>query len=130
MVVNATLAAMAKHGTEGKPGSSSVYQVASSAVNPLVFKDLASMLFDHFNHSPYIDSKGRPIHVPKMSLLRSMDDLSSHLWRDAINRSGLTDLTDPNGKLSRKLENICRKSVEQAKYLANIYEPYTFYGGR
>ncbi|PHU22536.1 Fatty acyl-CoA reductase 2 [Capsicum chinense] len=130
MVVNATLAAMAKHGTEGKPGSSSVYQVASSAVNPLVFKDLARMLFEHFNRSPYIDSKGRPIHVPKMSLLRSMEDLSSHLWRDAINRSGLTDLTDPNGKLSRKLENICRKSVEQAKYLANIYEPYTFYGGR
>nr|AHA15849.1 male sterility protein 2 [Petunia x hybrida] len=129
MVVNATLAAMAKHGTEGKPGSS-VYQVASSAVNPLVFKDLARMLFDHFNHSPYIDSKGRPIHVPKMALLRSMEDLSSHLWRDAINRSGLTDLADPNGKLSRKLENICRKSVEQAKYLANIYEPYTFYGGR
>ncbi|KAK6793821.1 hypothetical protein RDI58_007274 [Solanum bulbocastanum] len=130
MVVNATLAAMAKHGTEGKPGSSNVYQVASSAVNPLVFKDLARMLFDHFNRSPYIDSKGRPIHVPKMSLLRSMEDLSSHLWQDAINRSGLTDLTDPNGKLSRKLENICRKSVEQAKYLANIYEPYTFYGGR
>ncbi|PHT52708.1 hypothetical protein CQW23_07170 [Capsicum baccatum] len=130
MVVNATLAAMAKHGTEGKPGSSSVYQVASSAVNPLVFKDLARMLFEHFNRSPYIDSKGRPIQVPKMSLLRSMEDLSSHLWRDAINRSGLTDLTDPNGKLSRKLENICRKSVEQAKYLANIYEPYTFYGGR
>ncbi|CAN4096693.1 unnamed protein product [Withania somnifera] len=130
MVVNATLAAMAKHGTEGKPGSSSVYQVASSSVNPLVFKDLARMLFDHFNHSPYIDSKGRKIHVPKMSLLRSMEDLSSHLWRDATNRSGLTHLTDPNGKLSRKLENICRKSVEQAKYLANIYQPYTFYGGR
>nr|ART33386.1 male sterility protein 2 [Lycium barbarum] len=130
MVVNATLAAMAKHGTEGKPASSNVYQVASSAVNPLVFKDLARMLFDHFNCSPYIDSKGRPIHVPKMSLLRSMEDLSSHLWRDAINRSGLTDLADPNGNLSRKLENICRKSVEQAKYLANIYEPYTFYGGR
>ncbi|KAK4373040.1 hypothetical protein RND71_008424 [Anisodus tanguticus] len=130
MVVNATLAAMAKHGAEGKPGSSSVYQVASSAVNPLVFKDLARMLFDHFNRSPYTDSKGRPIHVPKMSLLRSMEDLSSHLWRDAINRSGLTDLANPNGKLSRKLENICRKSVEQAKYLANIYQPYTFYGGR
>lgn len=129
MVVNATLAAMAKHGTEGKPGSS-VYQVASSAVNPLVFKDLARMLFDHFNRSPYIDSKGRPIHVPKMTLLRSMEDLSSHLWQDAINRSGLTDLADPNSNLSKKLENICRKSVEQAKYLANIYEPYTFYGGR
>ncbi|KAF3675540.1 Fatty acyl-CoA reductase 2 [Capsicum annuum] len=129
MVVNATLAAIAKHGAAGKPGSN-VYQVASSVVNPLVFKDLATLLFDHFNSSPYIDSKGRPIHVPRMKLFSSREELSFHLWRDAINKSGLTDTADPNGKLSRKLENICRKSVEQAKYLAHIYEPYTFYGGR
>ncbi|KAK4345928.1 hypothetical protein RND71_036104 [Anisodus tanguticus] len=129
MVVNATLAAIAKHGAAGKPGSN-VYHVAYSVVNPLIFKDLATLLFDHFNSSPYIDSKGRPIHVPRMKLFSSMDDLSFHLWQDAINRSGLTDTADPNGKLSRKLENICRKSVEQAKYLAHIYEPYTFYGGR
>ncbi|XP_059296013.1 fatty acyl-CoA reductase 2, chloroplastic [Lycium ferocissimum] len=129
MVVNATLAAIAKHGAAGKLGSN-IYQVASSVVNPLVFKDLAMLLFEHFNSSPYIDSKGRPIHVPRMKLLNSMEDLSFHLWQDAINRSGLTDTADPNGKLSRKLENICRKSVEQAKYLAHIYEPYTFYGGR
>ncbi|PHU05779.1 hypothetical protein BC332_26601 [Capsicum chinense] len=129
MVVNATLAAIAKHGEAGKPGSN-VYQVASSVVNPLVFKDLATLLFDHFNSSPYIDSKGRPIHVPRMKLFSSREELSFHLWRDAINKSGLTDTADPNGKLSRKLENICRKSVEQAKYLAHIYEPYTFYGGR
>ncbi|KAK4377907.1 hypothetical protein RND71_004203 [Anisodus tanguticus] len=129
MVVNATLAAITKHGAAGKPRSN-VYHVASSVLNPLVFKDLATLLFDHFNSSPYIDSKGRPIHVPRMKLFSSMEDLSFHLWQDAINRSGLTDTADPNGKLSRKLENICRKSVEQAKYLAHIYEPYTFYGGR
>lgn len=129
MVVNATLAAMAKHGEAGK-SESNIYQIASSVVNPLVFQDLAALLYEHFNSSPCVDTKGRPIHVPTMKLFDSMEDFSYHLWRDAIHRTGLADMANPNGKLSRKLENICRKSVEQAKYLANIYEPYTFYGGR
>ncbi|KAL8147186.1 hypothetical protein AgCh_004781 [Apium graveolens] len=129
MVVNATLAAMAKHGAAGKP-ETNIYQIASSVVNPLVFRDLAELLYQHFKSLPCVDSKGKPIHVPTMKLFNSMDDFSSHLWRDTIHRIGLADLPDPNGKVSRKLENICRKSVEQAKYLANIYAPYTFYGGR
>ncbi|KAM7524622.1 hypothetical protein LguiA_014524 [Lonicera macranthoides] len=129
MVVNATLAAMAKHGAAGK-SESNIYQVTSSVVNPLAIQDLATLLYDHFNTLPCVDSNGRPIHVPAMKLFDSMEDFSSHLWRDAINRSGLATMASPNGKLSRKIENICKKLVEQAKYLASIYEPYAFYGGR
>ncbi|KAL1554557.1 Fatty acyl-CoA reductase 2 [Salvia divinorum] len=129
MVVNATLAAMAKHGEVGKP-ECSIYQVASSVVNPLVFRDLAKLLHEHFSSSPVMDSTGTPVRVPKMKLFSSMDDFSDHLWKDAINRTGLGALANLEGKLSQKLEFICRKSVEQAKYLASIYESYTFYGGR
>ncbi|CAA0842790.1 Fatty acyl-CoA reductase 2 [Striga hermonthica] len=129
MVVNATLAAMAKHGSTGKPDYK-IYQVASSVVNPLVFKDLAKFLYEHFSSSPFIDQTGSPVRIPKMKLFDSMDDFSSHLWRHAINRTGLGALANLDGKLSQKLELICRKSVEQAKYMANIYESYTFYGGR
>ncbi|KAF9592873.1 hypothetical protein IFM89_018453 [Coptis chinensis] len=127
MVVNATLAAMAKHGAAGRPGMS-IYQIASSVVNPLVFEDLAKLLFEHFNSSPCIDTRGGPINVPKMKLFSSMEDFSSHLWTDTIERIGR--LPASQEKLSKRLETACRKSVEQAKYLANIYEPYTFYGGR
>ena len=129
MVVNATLAAMAKHGLAQKPGIN-VYQIASSVVNPLVFQDLARLLYEHYNSSPCFDPNGKPIHVPSMKLFRSMDDFSEHLWRDTIQRNGLAAMAASNAKLSQKLEIICRKSVEQAKHLANIYEPYTFYGGR
>ncbi|KAF7146275.1 hypothetical protein RHSIM_Rhsim04G0090500 [Rhododendron simsii] len=131
MVVNATLAAIAKHGSAGKP-ESNVYQIASSVVNPLVFRDLASLLHQHFESAPCVDPKGRPVHVPTMKLFGSMEDFSSHLWRDAIERTGLNSTASnvPNGTKSKKLENICRKIVEQAKYLASIYQPYTFYGGR
>ncbi|XAR70055.1 Long-chain-fatty-acyl-CoA reductase [Bertholletia excelsa] len=129
MVVNATLAAIAKHGAIGKPGIN-IYQIASSVVNPLIFQDLANLLHQHFQSTPFFDLKGRPIDVPTMKLFSSMEDFSSHLWRDVIQRSGLAGSASPNGKLSQKLQLICRKSVEQSKYLANIYHPYTFYGGR
>lgn len=131
MVVNATLAAIAQHGMIQKPDIN-VYQIASSVENPLVFQDLARLLHEHYTASPCLDSKGRPIHVPSMKLFSSMEDFSAHLWRDAVQRSGtLTAMASTSdGKLPQKLEVICRKSVEQAKYLANIYEPYTFYGGR
>ncbi|XP_021283137.1 fatty acyl-CoA reductase 2 [Herrania umbratica] len=129
MVVNATLAAIARHGMTPKPDIN-IYHIASSVVNPLVFQDLARLLYEHYNSSPFLDSKGSPIHVPSMKLFNSMEDFSAHLWRDATQRTGLTAVASWSGKLSQKLETICRKSVEQAKYLANIYEPYTFYGGR
>jgi len=129
MVVNATLAAMARHGVTQK-SDINVYQIASSVVNPLVFQDLAKLLYEHYSSSPCIDSKGRPIQVPLMKLFSSTEEFSGHLWRDAIQKRGLTAMASSKGKMSQKLENMCRKSVEQAKYLANIYEPYTFYGGR
>ncbi|KAL2326893.1 hypothetical protein Fmac_020320 [Flemingia macrophylla] len=129
MVANATLAAMARHGENQKPDIN-VYQVASSVVNPLVFQDLARLFYEHYSSSPCIDSKGRPIQVPPLMLFSSKEEFSGHLWRDAIQKRGLTAMASSKGKMSQKLENMCRKSVEQAKYLAKIYEPYTFYGGR
>ncbi|KAG6399499.1 hypothetical protein SASPL_140980 [Salvia splendens] len=68
--------------------------------------------------------------MKELGMQSSTDDFSNHLRRDTINRTGLGALANLDGKLSQKLEFICRKSVEQANYLASIYESYTFYGGR
>ncbi|VYS57072.1 unnamed protein product [Arabidopsis thaliana] len=133
MVVNATLAAIAKHGmamSDPEP-EINVYQIASSAINPLVFEDLAELLYNHYKTSPCMDSKGDPIMVRLMKLFNSVDDFSDHLWRDAQERSGLmSGMSSVDSKMMQKLKFICKKSVEQAKHLATIYEPYTFYGGR
>ncbi|XP_010557956.1 PREDICTED: fatty acyl-CoA reductase 2-like [Tarenaya hassleriana] len=129
MVVNATLAAIAKHGTGPEP-ETNVYQIASSVINPLVFEDLAVLLYQHYKSSPCVDSKGTPITVRLMKLFDSAEDFSDHLWKDVRERSGLTATSSSDGKMMQKLEFVCRKSVEQAKYLAAIYKPYTFYGGR
>ncbi|KAA8517161.1 hypothetical protein F0562_017454 [Nyssa sinensis] len=130
MVVNATLAAIAKHGADGKPGTN-VYQIASSMANPLLYVDLTRSFYEHFKSSPCLDSKGRTIYVPDMKYFNSMEDFCSNLLRDAYRHFGLTDMTNQNGNInSLKLDNLCKKLVEHAKYLANLYEPYTFYDGR
>ncbi|XP_010248281.1 PREDICTED: fatty acyl-CoA reductase 2-like, partial [Nelumbo nucifera] len=126
MVVNATMAAMAKHGAAQKP-ELHVYQVASSVVNPLSYQDLVRLFYDYFTSFPCKDSKGRSVHVSRMKLFSSMDDFSSHLQTDVIQRS--REVVS-NGKLSKKDEYLFQKLTDQAKHLANIYEPYTFYGGR
>lgn len=62
MVVNATLAAMVKHA--GKPGVN-IYHVASSIANPVSFRNIAKIVFEHFKYNPYIDKKGEPIKLVK-----------------------------------------------------------------
>ncbi|KNA15451.1 hypothetical protein SOVF_097950 [Spinacia oleracea] len=129
MVVNATLAAIAKHGTGGK-SEISVYQVASSVENPLVYGDLGDLLHQYFTRWPCIDAQGRPIQVEPFKFYGSMDDFSSHIWRETVRYMSSSMMPSPNGKQTKKIENICRKAVEQAKHLASVYEPYSFYGGR
>ncbi|KAB5552880.1 hypothetical protein DKX38_010191 [Salix brachista] len=61
-----------------------------------------------YNSSPYMDSNGRPIHVPSMKLFSCMEDLSVHLWRVAIQRSQLAEKASSDRKLPQKHENIFR----------------------
>ncbi|KAH9673909.1 Fatty acyl-CoA reductase 2 [Citrus sinensis] len=124
MVVNATLAAIAKHGQVviQKP-EVKVYQIASSVTNPLVTKYLMSLLHEHFDSSPFLDSKGSPIRVPLMKLFTSMEDFSAHLLDGAMQRS---IIGSSNGEqLAQKQYEILRR-----KEFANVYLPYGFYAGR
>ncbi|KAK3003099.1 hypothetical protein RJ639_020218 [Escallonia herrerae] len=128
MVVNATLAAIAKHGAVGNP-ELNVYQIASSIVNPLVIQDLTNMVNEHFSSSPWSDSNGRQICVSKFRHFTSMEEFSSHLREMAIRRFGLMPKANSNRITSQRMETLCRKSVELGVYLAKIYEAYAFYAG-
>ncbi|TVU48270.1 hypothetical protein EJB05_07900 [Eragrostis curvula] len=135
MVVNATLASMAKHG--GGAGSSGpgmhVYHVSSSTVNPLVFGDLSRFLFQHFTRCPYSDAAGQPIPVPPMRLFDTMDQFASYVETDALLRASSSSASSASERRvmsSRRARELCAKSVEQTIHLGSIYQPYTFYGGR
>jgi fatty acyl-CoA reductase len=130
MVVNATLASMAKHGrpvAAAGGGGMHVYHVASSTVNPLVFGDLSRFLFQHFTRSPYSDAAGQPIAVPPMRLFDTMEQFASYIETDALLR---TARVGGASALSQRLQELCAKSVEQTIHLGSIYQPYTFYTGR
>lgn len=72
MVVNATLAAMAKHA--GKPGVR-VYHVASSVGNPLRLGEVFKIVFEHFKCNPYIDHNGKPVRLLKeMTWINTMEN--------------------------------------------------------
>ncbi|KAK9286230.1 hypothetical protein L1049_014616 [Liquidambar formosana] len=128
MVVNATMAAMAKHGIAGQPGLS-VYQVASSLVNPLVFNDVINFSRDYFTASPFMDSKGKRITIMGMKFFSSINDFSSYIWDEIGQQSGLMDADISDPMLSRRLEMKRKKKVDYVTHFAKMYEPYAFYGG-
>ncbi|XP_009391351.3 fatty acyl-CoA reductase 2, chloroplastic [Musa acuminata AAA Group] len=129
MVVSAMVAAMAKHGSTSNPGMH-IYQITSSVVNPLVIQDLAKLIFQHFSAFPCIDAKGRPIAVSPIKFFDDANEFSAYVSTDAVRRNERLAAAISNEKISRSLKSFCLRSVEQAKHLAKIYEPYTFYGGR
>ncbi|GAY32624.1 hypothetical protein CUMW_003360 [Citrus unshiu] len=124
MVVNAMLAAIAKHGQAiiQKP-EIKVYQIASSVTNPLVIKYFTSLLHEHFDSSPFLDSKGSPIRVPLVKLFTSREDFSAHFLEGAMQRSIIGSST---GELL--VQN--QYEILRRKEFANIYHPYGIYAGR
>uniref|UniRef100_A0A7N2MCY1 Fatty acyl-CoA reductase n=1 Tax=Quercus lobata TaxID=97700 RepID=A0A7N2MCY1_QUELO len=120
MVVNASIAAIAKHGIAAKPGLN-VYHVGSSTVNPITFKDLVKFCYDHFTSSPLMDSKGKNIHITEFKYFSSMDSFSSYISDELAQRSALTDATVLDTKLRGQLEMKSKKKAELILHMAQLY---------
>lgn len=118
MVVNATLAAIAKHA--GNCGLK-VYHVASSVVNPLTMGEFFKIIFEHFKCNPYIDGKGNPVKLLKqLTCLNTMENYGQALEAAISSRNNIAGLSKSSTKYMLKHLN----------RLAKIYEPYVFYKGR
>ena len=127
MVVNAIIAAMAKHGIAGKPGIE-VYHVGSSAVNLLPLGDLFKYSYEHFICSPInMDTEGKTTDMKEMKFFSSMDDFSSHMQTEIVQQRRLA-ISGNNA--SQRLERKCKMIVEHAINLARVYQPYMFFRGR
>ncbi|KAJ4847377.1 hypothetical protein Tsubulata_218019 [Turnera subulata] len=81
MVVNAILAAMAKHGISTKP-ELHVYNVTSSLVNPLPVRDFFEYCYFQFTRKPLLDSKGNKISLPNRIV-------SAYLTEKIVGKYGL-----------------------------------------
>ncbi|XP_021886890.1 fatty acyl-CoA reductase 2-like [Carica papaya] len=120
MVVNATLAAVAKHGISGKP-EVNVYHVGSSDMNPLSYQDMFNFCYEHFIACSLMKAK-----IRKLEILKSMDEFSSYIYN--VMRPSESE-TDPDSKLHQKLQKQAKRKAEYFIQLANIYKPYMFNNG-
>ncbi|KAI4333221.1 hypothetical protein L6164_018057 [Bauhinia variegata] len=126
MVVNAGIAAIAKHGT--RRSYLNVYHVASSVMNPISFGYAFKYSFDHFKSSPLLDLDGNEISISSIKLFSSMDSFSSYIarvWKAKL----MTEAAVLEPQQHQKLERKYRKIEEYFIHMGKVYEPYMFFKG-
>ncbi|KAK4794810.1 hypothetical protein SAY86_012804 [Trapa natans] len=130
MVVNTMVSAMAKHGIQPDL-TLNVYQVASSVINPLTVGEVFEFSCDHFESFPLKNSKEEEIMIEKMKLFSSLDEFSAYIQYKVSEMMGLRGEEDAssNPRTLRKIQTICKRTVENLVYMAKLYEPYAFYKG-
>ncbi|KAL0341394.1 UNVERIFIED_CONTAM: Fatty acyl-CoA reductase 2 [Sesamum radiatum] len=128
MVVNSTIAAIAKHGIVHKP-ELNVYHVASGVVNPLRFYEFFEILHDYFSSTPLSKIKN----ISKIKYFTSFDDFSEYT-RDVIskcNEMGDDAVDQIDGKMLKKLGKQSKKAkVAYAEQLCKMYKFLGFFEGR
>ncbi|KAJ4847379.1 hypothetical protein Tsubulata_318019 [Turnera subulata] len=124
MVVNAILAAVAKHGITAKP-ELHVYNVTSSVENPVTVNDLWEHFHDHFTLSPLLDSRGKKIIVTLPELFTELHSFSAYLREKVVGKNGLQEnLLAIDPKSHSQIQRECNKIVMRSTYLAEIYKDY------
>ncbi|KAJ9174397.1 hypothetical protein P3X46_013044 [Hevea brasiliensis] len=126
MVVNAIIAAVAKHGTVGK-AQLRVYHVTSSVSNPISFGQVFDFACDHFTSFPLLNSKGK---IKEFKYFSSMDSFSSYIRDETEQQIGLNgDLSTLDPKLRLQMRTECANRLQRFARMAELYEPYAFYKG-
>ncbi|XP_057501175.1 fatty acyl-CoA reductase 2, chloroplastic-like [Actinidia eriantha] len=125
MVVNATIAAMAKHGMEGKSGIN-VYHATAGVQNPLSIGDFFKFSREYFLYTPFVDSQGKRVSVEEMKFFSNMDEFSEYIWGEIALKCGTVGATS---NFDKKAEKKCERTVKQLMRLTKLYEPYMFNTG-
>ncbi|KAL6841042.1 hypothetical protein ACP4OV_029011 [Aristida adscensionis] len=129
MVVNATLASMAKHGGSARQAADiHVYHLASSTANPLPIGDMFRYMFHHFSRSPLAGASGEPIPVKPIQPCHTMEEYAE---RVELETGSLLQqrMSRPGGvAAAASAERLVSRAREQMLQLGRMYEPYTFYG--
>ncbi|KAL0887348.1 hypothetical protein Bca101_011331 [Brassica carinata] len=128
MVANAMIATAAEHFND--TGSHTVYHVASSYRNPIIYKQIAEIMKRYFMKNPLLGRSGMPI-LPKALVLLStmaMFRLYTGLrFKLPLQMLGLLRITLPP-QFGDKYEHHNRK-FKMAMRLVKLYEPYLLFKG-
>ncbi|KAL3327568.1 hypothetical protein AABB24_035310 [Solanum stoloniferum] len=125
MVVNATMAAMAKHGNL-QNRQLNIYHVASSSINPVSFSQIFDYSYNFFKLFPFVNKKGDKCEVKKMRFFDKILDVENYIWEVLSKQHEVQ-----NGKELTKIQiRLIKKKVEYLKNFSKLHEPYMFYKGR
>uniref|UniRef100_M0ZS89 Fatty acyl-CoA reductase n=1 Tax=Solanum tuberosum TaxID=4113 RepID=M0ZS89_SOLTU len=126
LVVNATMAAIAKHGYLQSP-QLNVYHLATTFVNPLAIHQIFDYCYEYFTLFPFVNSKGDKIEVKEMKYFDKISDFSNYIWEVLSKQHKVQDLSE---KELLKIHMRFKRKVEFLNNFSKRYEPYGFYRGR
>ncbi|KAI9104194.1 hypothetical protein K1719_023030 [Acacia pycnantha] len=129
MVVNATMAAIAKHGAAASPDLN-VYHIGSSVANPISLGAVFDYAGSHFRSFPLAQPSkniGNQSLIQKMNFFNSLDDFSSYISMEMAKQTGLSHATKLEPNLHKTLQKKSTMKAQHFIHLAKIYEPYMFY---
>ncbi|XP_015086761.1 fatty acyl-CoA reductase 2-like [Solanum pennellii] len=126
VVVNATMAAIAKHGYMQSP-QLNVYHLATTLVNPIAIHQLFDYCYEYFTLFPFVNSKGDKIEVKEMKYFDKISDFSNYIWEVLSKKHKVQDLSE---KELLKIHMRFKRKVEFLNNFSKLYEPYGFYRGR
>ncbi|HYG76049.1 MAG TPA: AMP-binding protein [Planctomycetota bacterium] len=127
MVVNAILASAAY--IANKPGGFDLFTIASSAENPLVFRNLYDYVRDYFQKHPMTDRAGKPVPVPtwRFPTVEQYRRRVHNRYLRPIRAANVilnSSLPVPGArKMRARLRNL-NTTLEQLLYYVDIYGPY------
>ncbi|CAH8315961.1 unnamed protein product [Eruca vesicaria subsp. sativa] len=128
MVANAMIATAAEHYHDS--GSHTVYHVASSYRNPIMYKQIKEISFRYFKKSPLLGRGGMPI-IPKAPLMLSTKSMfrlyTSLRFKLPLQILGLLSITFPS-QFGNSHQHHNRK-FKMAMRLVKLYEPYLLFKG-
>ncbi|KAF3647991.1 putative fatty acyl-CoA reductase 2-like [Capsicum annuum] len=127
MVVNTTMAAIAKHGYLQNP-ELNVYHLTSTSLNPVTISQFFDYCHEYFTSFPFVNSKGDKVKIREMKYFNKISDFENYIWKVIFKQHEVReDLAEEEIK---KVQKRFQKKVEYLKQFSKLYESYTFYKGR
>lgn len=131
IVVNATIAAIAKHGNMRK-SELNVYQL-SGFVNPLKYSEFFEYIHEYFSSDPLIEWESFTKikyydNLTKMECFDNFDDFSKYTRDEIFKRNGIR--INGGGVGEMKLQKQCKAKIAYAENLCKMYAFSGFFKAR
>ncbi|XP_030939257.1 fatty acyl-CoA reductase 3-like [Quercus lobata] len=126
-VVNSIIVAMVAHANQP---SDVIYQVGSSASNPMRNLDLQDYGYRYFSQTPWINKDGKPVKVTKALVLGDMASFERYMaLRYLLLLKGLEVVNVALCKYFQGTYINLRRKINFVMRLVELYKPYLFFGG-